>query len=361
MKGMKVIYWGVCGSIAAPLQDSSVRTKQAALIERLITDGGTATLFPGSGAEREGSIREYLSRLPTSIAGTYGGETTCIEVQIPDTPLIILDAGTGIRHLGKVLLKRLFAGEPLNPLSHDQKTARDIHLFLSHYHWDHLQGFPFFGPGFIPGAMKVNIHFYGKKNTQQRLSEVLGGLQQCPNFPIEWEDMPCGKNFVELSRMESDTISIGQAQIHYQQLTHPDVVFSYSVSAFGKKFIFATDTEHKDSPDPRLLKLARDGDVLYYDSQYLPEEYIGTPGTLTGAMTKFDWGHSTYEWAVRNALAAGVKTVVLGHHEPERDDFQLEALHERACRFAEEERKTPANQCKQLNVVLAYQGLEQTL
>lgn len=379
MEGMKVTYWGVCGSIPAPLQDASIRQKQKALIKRIVADGGTGKLFPetsgvGESGEsggpggpgkprqtREDPIDAYLSRLSPAISGTYGGETTCVEIQIPDTPLIVLDAGTGIRHLGKVLLKRLFAGEPLNPLSKDPTTAREIHLFLSHYHWDHLQGFPFFGPGFIPGPMKVNIFFYGKKNTQQRLSQVLSGLQQCPNFPIEWDDMPCGKNFIELGRMESDSIKIGQAQIHYQQLTHPDVVFAYSVSAFGKKFIFATDTEHKDIPDPRLVKLARDGNALYYDSQYLPEEYAGTPGTLTGAMSKLDWGHSTYEWAVRNALAANVKTVVLGHHEPERDDFQLEALYERAVRFAQEEVKAPGNKGKQLEVVLAFQGLQQEL
>lgn len=354
-------YWGVRGSIPSPLPINAISEKQLSLIQRILKDGGTEKLFAKSPGKQADKIRSYLSSLPQSLSGTYGGETTCIEVQIPDTPLIIFDAGTGIRHLGKILLKRLCAGEPLNPLSSDKKNGREIHLFLSHYHWDHLQGVPFFAPGFVAGPLAVNIHFYGKKNTQNRLSEVLAGMQQSPNFPIEWSDMPCGKNFVELGRMESQSIKIGKAEIHYQQLTHPDVVFGYSISALGKKFVFATDTEHKDSPDPRLLRLAQNADILYYDSQYLPEEYIGCTGCLTGAMNKFDWGHSTYEWAIRNGLAANIKTIMLGHHEPERDDFQLEDLWKRARDFLDNQLKLPENKGKQQEVLLAYQGLEQTL
>ena len=193
------------------------------------------------------------------------------------------------------------------------------------------------------------------------MSEVLVGQQQYPNFPVEWIDMPCEKEYTELPRLDPRMIQIGNAVITYQELTHPDSVFAYAVEIDGKKFVCASDTEHKDSPDPRLVRLARNADILYYDAQYTPEEYIGTPGTLTGPVPKFDWGHSTYEWGIRNALAANVATLVLGHIEPMRDDFLIERLYERALDFKDAQLKLLENNGKRLEVVMAHQGLEQRL
>lgn len=356
---MIIKYWGVRGSIPSPLTPEQVQEKLCALVKKLTLDGGTEKLF-GRDADPE-KILNYVQALPPSISGTYGGDTSCVEVQARNSPLILFDAGTGIRNLGRVVLERLFAKNSLNPLNLDEEFKRDIHLFLSHYHWDHLQGFPFFGPGFIPGPMRVNMHFYGKKNTQQRLNEVLAGQQQCPNFPVVWDDMPCRKNFVELGRMETECIRVGESEVRYQELTHPDSVFGYSVQVGNKKFVYASDTEHKDNPDPRLLRLAQNANILYYDSQYLPEEYLGGVKGLTGAMTKFDWGHSTYEWGIKTALAGNVPTVVLGHHEPLRDDAGLEELLARACIFRDSQLSLPQNSGKTLEVVLARQGLEQRL
>jgi ribonuclease BN (tRNA processing enzyme) len=190
---------------------------------------------------------------------------------------------------------------------------------------------------------------------------VLKGQQQYPNFPVVWDDMPCSKNYMELNRLHAVPFKIGELTVKYQELTHPDSVFSYRFEVNGKSFVCATDTEHKDVPDPRLVQLSRDADVLYYDSHYTPEEYIGTPGSLTGAMPKFDWGHSTYEWAILNALAANVKTIVLGHHEPLRDDFGMEELKGRALTFKDRQLQLPENAGKKLDVVAGYQGLEQKL
>lgn len=205
------------------------------------------------------------------------------------------------------------------------------------------------------------MYFYGKADARQRLSDVLRGQQEYPSFPVTWEDMPCGKDYRELSRMSPGEVTIGKAKVRHQELTHPDSVFAYAIEIGGRKFVFATDTEHKDRPDPRLVQLAKDADILYYDAQYTSEEYDGDPKSVTGRPPKIDWGHSTYEWAVRNALAAGVKTVVLGHHEPRRDDFGLEELFARALKFRDEQLALPQHAGRQLEVVLAYQGLEQTL
>lgn len=354
-------YWGVRGSIPAPLTTENIIAKEKALIRQIMQDGGTDKLFKG---QDEASIQKYLSNLNLSLSGTYGGDTTCIEVQARDSPLIVLDAGSGIGSLGRAVIKRLFSGKNLNPLNSDEATKREIHLFFTHYHWDHLQGFPFFAPGFIPGENKVDIHFYGKRDTRQRLSEVLAGQQQYPNFPVVWGDMPCVKSdeqYHELRRTEPLRILLGRSTITFQELAHPDSVLAYSIEVSGKKFVCATDTEHKDSPDPRLIKLAKDADVLYYDAQYDPEGYRGDPKSVTGALPKFDWGHSTYEWAVRNALAAGVRAVVLGHHEPVRDDFGLETILKRAVDFKNELLSSSEYTGKQLDVILAYQGMEQKL
>jgi phosphoribosyl 1,2-cyclic phosphodiesterase len=340
---MVIKYWGVRGSIPAPLTAEQIREKEIALIEKIIQDGGTDK-FAGDRSK----IKEYLETLPLSLSGTYGGDTTCLEIQAKDSPLIMIDAGTGARALGNAILGRLFTGKNFNPLNSDEDTKKQIHLFFTHYHWDHIQGFPFFGPGFIPG---VNIHFYGKKDATQELSDVLKGQQQYPNFPVEWVDMPCDKTYHELGRLSPVSMNVGKVKVNYQELTHPDSVFAYSIEVDGKKFVCATDTEHKDSPDPRLIKIAKNADILYYDSQYTPEEYCNPK------MPKFDWGHSTFEWAIRNAFAADVKTVVLGHHDPPRDDFKADELYKRALAFRDMQLK----EGKQLEVVMAYQGLEQRL
>jgi phosphoribosyl 1,2-cyclic phosphodiesterase len=352
LDNMVVKYWGVRGSIPAPLTSEQVREKQEALIRKVIEDGAYERL-----KEDPGSIQDYLETLPQSLSGTYGGNTTCIEVRARDSPLIVIDAGSGARELGNSLIGRLFSGQNLNPLNADGEHAREMHVFLTHYHWDHLQGFPFFTPAFVgvPGK-QLDTRFYGKKDARKNLSDVLAGQQEYPNFPVVWEDMPCGKDYNELGRLNPHPVAVGNAQVSYQELTHPDSVFAYRVDANGKAFVCATDTEHKDIPDPRLVKLAKGADIMYYDGQYTPEEYSGEKG-----MPKVDWGHSTYEWGIRSALAAGVRAVVLGHHDPARGDFDVEAIAKRAEEYRDYELKKPENKGKELEVVMAYDGLEQRL
>lgn len=348
---MEIKYWGVRGSVPAPLTKDDVLKKEAMLLRKVIENGGTERLFPNG----EG-IEEFLRELPLSVSGTYGGNTTCIEVRAKGSPLIMIDSGTGARALGNALFGRIFGANNLNPLSEDDATKNDLHLFLTHYHWDHLQGFPFFGPAFVNIPEKtLNIHFYGKRDARESLTDVLVHQQQYPNFPVVWQDMPCGKDYHELSRMDKRAITLGGATVRYQELTHPDSVFSYRVDVNGKSFVCATDTEHKDCPDPRLIALASGADVMYYDGQYTPEQYCDPK------LPKFDWGHSTYEWGVRNAIAANVGTLVLGHHDPMTSDEGIEKIMERAIDFKEQQLKLPENNGKKLEVRVAYEGMEQAL
>ena len=357
-ESMIIKYWGVRGSIPTPLTDKQEKEKQCANFMDVIKRGGTSKLF-GDDADAPDlaeKIMQFLNNQPKSLAGTYGGDTTCLEIQARDSPLIMIDAGSGARALGNVVLGRLFSESNLNPLDSDPERKRDLHLFLTHYHWDHIQGFPFFGPAFIPKDKKVNINFYGKENGKTRLSDALKGQQEYPLFPVGWKAMPCKKTYKELGRIASTEIPVGEVVVKYAELDHPDKVLGYSIEIDGKKFVCATDTEHRAIEDPFLIELAKDADILYYDAQYTPEEYSGKEGP-----SKVRWGHSTYEWGVKTALAANVDTVVLGHYEPARDDFGVEQLMERALEFKNECLRLPENEGKSLNVMMAYQGLEQRL
>lgn len=351
---MVIKYWGVRGSIPAPLTTQHIMAKEKVLIEGIIKAGGTQKLF-GDKPDPE-AIQKYLNSLPLSISGTYGGDTTCLEIQAHNSPLILIDAGSGARALGNVLLGKLFSGKNLNPLDSNEERKRSMDLFFTHYHWDHIQGFPFFAPAFIPGDIKLLIHFYGKRNAKVRLSHVLQGQQEYPHFPVEWEAMPCEKSYKELGRMAPVDINVGAAIVKYAELDHPDRILGYSIEIDNKKFVCGTDTEHRDVEDPVLCKLANNADILYYDSQYTPEEYSGRKG-----ISRVRWGHSTYEWAIKTALKANVRIVVLGHHDPSRDDFEMEELEEKAHEYRNSQLKLPENEGKKLEVVVAYQGLEQEL
>jgi phosphoribosyl 1,2-cyclic phosphodiesterase len=251
-------------------------------------------------------------------------------------------------------MERLVNKKNLNRLARDDAEWRSsFHLLFTHYHWDHLQGFPFHAPAFLIGPARIKIDFYGKTDARRKLSQVLAGQQQYPNFPIVWEDMPCEKQCHELPRLDnSEPIRIGDAIVRYQELSHPDQVFAYSIAIQDKKFVIATDTEHREVPDPRLVEFGQGAQILYYDAQYLPEEYSG------GTSHKVDWGHSTYEWGVRTALAANIGTVVMGHHDPSRDDAMLEEIDRRANAFRDEQLRLPKNRGKTLKIIMAYQGLE---
>ncbi|MFH1221741.1 MAG: MBL fold metallo-hydrolase [Candidatus Micrarchaeota archaeon] len=358
---MRIRYHGVRGSLPAPLTPLQVRKKMEVAVETIFSSlvemGNPAcrSRLDESPKLRIEYISNLLDSMPLSVVGTYSGNTTCLEVQVKDSPLIVLDMGSGARMLGNELAGRFFSPDKLgfNPLSTTDEFKNQIHVLLTHVHWDHIQGFPFFAPAFFPG---VDMKFYGRANSRQTLEETLRGQQQFPNFPVEFIDLPSSHDCKDIRRMAPPTIRIGAATINAVELSHPDGVFAYKIEAGQgadkRIYVLATDTEHRDILDPRLVKLAKDAHILYYDAQYLPgADYAG----------KFDWGHSTYEWAVKTALAANVQTVVLGHFEPTRDDFGLAALHKDAVAFADAQLALPENKGKFIRVVMGYEGLVQEL
>lgn len=235
--------------------------------------------------------------IPTPGPGTVGigGNTSCVEVRCAGH-ILIFDGGTGLRLLGDSLLKEL-------PVT--------VHLFFSHVHWDHIQGFPFFTPAFVPGN---TIHMYGGANVCGTVETALAGQMETPNFPVHLRDLPAGLHFNDLHEGEVVELA-GGVRITNAAGNHPGGVFAYRVDYEGRSVVYATDTEHFELPDPKLVRLCRDADVVIYDTMYTPEEYAGV-----GGVPKTGWGHSHFVAGVALMKAANARRYILFHHDPSQDD-----------------------------------------
>jgi len=232
----------------------------------------------------------------------YGGNTACIEVRTADGGLIILDAGTGIRRLGVSLLE-------------DESIQRQGSIIISHYHWDHIQGFPFFAPLY---SKDWSFTVYGQFKVDGRLTNALSGQMGNLYFPVDMEAFGADLKFVEI--IEQD-IQIGGTLVTSRALNHPQGNLGFRFQDGAGIMAYVTDTEHfEDRLDERVLELAKDADVLIYDAQYTPEQYVNHRG----------WGHSTWKAGIELARAANVTTLVLFHHDPAATDEKIDALLEKA-------------------------------
>lgn len=231
----------------------------------------------------------------------YGGNTSCIEMRVAGKRLIF-DGGTGLRMLAKSM-------EPHLP--------QEAYLFFTHYHWDHIQGVPFFTPVFTPGNC---LHVYGavppdsgsmQQHFWERVLHINSMVHEQPiQADMKFYDLLCG-----------DKITIDDITIETGPLNHPNGAVGYRVTWLGHSVFYCTDTEHyPDRLDENVLHLAREADVLIYDSMYTNEEYNNPKSPKVG------WGHSTWEEGLKVAEAAGVKQLVVFHHDPNHNDDFLDKL-----------------------------------
>lgn len=250
----------------------------------------------------------------------YGGNTACVEVRDAAGRLLVLDAGTGLRELGRSLVRT-------------SRGPWDVDVVLSHLHWDHLQGLPFFRP-----ALDASSHLRLHAPAQERpLREVLRGGMGAAFFPADLDGLPAAFDVREVE--PGAALAIGPFAVRSAALAHPGGALAYRIAADGASVVYATDTEVTAGPGPdALVELAAGADLLIHDAQYLPDDF--RPG----------WGHSTVQAAIDVAVRARVRTVVLTHHDPDRSDDALDAIALLARRYARE--RAPS-----LEVVVAADGL----
>ncbi|SEL20122.1 Phosphoribosyl 1,2-cyclic phosphodiesterase [Stigmatella aurantiaca] len=232
----------------------------------------------------------------------YGGNTPCVEMGVGEE-LFIFDLGTGARPLGDHLMAK--------------EKAVQASIFLSHYHYDHLQGLPFFTPIFQP---RNAFTFYGSPRNGQSLKEILSGQMMQPYFPVTAE----GTFRAQLKYRDvhaGDALTVGPASIRTLELNHPGGNLGYRVECEGRSVVYATDIEQSEEGDARFFAFAKGADLLIYDSMYTEDEYCGRHGP-----PRTGWGHSTWQTAVRAANESQAKTLVLFHHDPSRDDAGMTRL-----------------------------------
>jgi len=311
---MKVKFWGVRGSIPTPLTQQQLKSRIAATVARIRP----------SDLESAESREAFLAKLPPYIFGTVGGNTTCLSIHAENTPLIIIDAGSGIRELAAMV-------------NQQTRKIRDFHIFFTHFHWDHLQGLPFFSPA---GYSKDStLYFYSPKDN---LEEIIRGQMVPPYFPVDLDAMASQKRYIHLKTPVS---RLGGVEIHWKNMRHPGGSVAYRMSHNGRSMIFSTDTEL--SPEdfkrtPENSRFFENTELLILDSQY----------TLGEAIEKYDWGHTSHSMAVDFAAEWNIKTLVLFHHEPLYDDRKIY----RMLNSAEWYRARLGK--KEFRVLLAVEGME---
>ena len=246
--------------------------------------------------------------IPTPVADNlgYGGNTTCIEVSSPDSRLII-DLGSGARMLGQEIQKES-AG-----------SASSLHILMTHFHWDHIQGLPFFAPLYSPGN---DVTFHSSLSPEETRT-IFEGHMASPYYPVKFEYMAAAKRFVG-GTLES--FKLGGFDIHPFPMNHPQGATGYRIERNGKVYVHASDLEMGDSQCDRVLREhAQNADVLVMDAQYTPSEYPSKRG----------WGHATWLEAAEVARDANVGQLVLFHHDPSHDDAFISRMVEETRRHFE--------------------------
>ncbi|MDA3940013.1 MAG: MBL fold metallo-hydrolase [Spirochaetia bacterium] len=314
---MKIRFWGVRGSIPTPLSSNQIQRKISAVVQRIQTDD-----------LKSPETREaFLATLPDNIFGTVGGNTTCVEVRLSDDTIIIFDAGSGLARLG-------------THLHHENNHIRDYHIFFTHFHWDHIQGLPFFSPQVFNPECRINFY-----SPIPEFKEILSGQMKPPYFPITIDMF---SNNIHFNVLEGENIKIGKSKINWRRMKHPGGSFSYKIEENFKTMIFSTDTELQNSDfekNNKNINFYKDTDLIILDTQY----------TLDEAIEKYDWGHSSYSLAVDFASAWNINKLVLFHHDPLYDDNKMDSIFKSANWYKKYQQNS------NIEIMLAREDLEISL
>ncbi len=285
---MKIKFWGVRGSIPTALSESQIREK----IKHALTHATPADLV------NDDAIERFIEGLPMSIKGTYGGNSTCIEIKPQNGDTIILDCGSGLRNLGSELMNTEFG-----------KGKGEASIFMTHTHWDHIQGIPFFRPFFVGGN---KFTFYSPLPDLKKRIEY---QQDAAYFPVNLDYMSAQKEFVTLDY--EGELCLNGINFKNKRINHPGGAFGYRIEENGKVFVFTSDCEFNIDELEELdtyRDFFKDADVVVFDTQYTFDESIN----------KIYWGHSSASIAIDIAASFNVKKLILFHHDPLYSDEKLD-------------------------------------
>lgn len=314
---MRIRFWGVRGSIPTPASSAEIEEK---IVYALLGAQGVDLTD-------EQAVRAYVAGMPLFRRGCWGGNTTCIEVRTADDDLLVIDAGSGLRALGQSLLEGPFG----------RGEGHAVMLF-THTHWDHIQGFPFFSPLFIPGN---RFDVYAR---HEDIEDRLSYQHERRFFPVGMEVMGATKSFHPMPpRLD---LFDGRMVVTSIALDHPGIAYAYRIEADGHVVIMASDAEYKESYGDywqRYVDFYQGADVLIFDAQYTLREAL---------VEKQNWGHSSAMIGIDLASCAGVKTIVMVHHEPSYDDNKIKRIFDDALRYLD---RTPPERRPQ--VVVGHEGL----
>jgi phosphoribosyl 1,2-cyclic phosphodiesterase len=314
---MYVKFWGTRGSIPTPVTSETIKHKIKMALESAV----------GLDLTDQAALTRYIDRLPFTVQSTVGGNTTCIEIQSGDQ-LLIIDAGSGLRLLGLDLMEQGFA-----------RGSHQADFLITHTHWDHIQGWPFFRPAFIP---KNRFTFY---SPFADLPDRFTRQQTEAFFPVPVTYMSAELDFTVIA--EENWYQIGNFRVYPFQLSHPGLTYGYRIEDGDSCLVCATDSEYKRI-DPkgteRYVQFFKDADLLIFDAQY----------NLTEVLDRPDWGHSTPMMGAELAYRAQVNRLALFHHDPTSSDEKIWRGREQAEAYLA--RRHPGfSTCE---ILVAYDGLE---
>ncbi|AXS79782.1 MBL fold metallo-hydrolase [Dechloromonas sp. HYN0024] len=314
----QVVFWGTRGSLPVSLSHHDIREKIVAAL----------TAANGKTFKTRAALDEFIDKLPFSVAGTFGGNSSCVEIITDRSEHFICDMGSGARPLGQAKIARF--GTP-NPQTY--------HIFISHLHWDHLMGFPYFAPMYIAGN-RIVIH-----GCHANLEEAVRQQMQSPNFPVDYAQAGAKIEFDLMVPDETRTIS--GINVKPKRQRHAGDSYGYRFESGHKTVVYSTDSEHRlDNPAEyaAFSQFFSKADLVIFDAMYSLAEAVSV---------KADWGHSSNIVGVELCQAAAARRLALFHHEPVHDDKQLSRLVAETRRLEQITRGFRAP----LEIISAYDGL----
>jgi phosphoribosyl 1,2-cyclic phosphodiesterase len=316
---LRVTFWGTRGSIPVSLDSASIRDKLARAI----------VAASGKGLDTQEKARAWVdTELDFAVSHTFGGNSACVQLDAGDAEHVLCDLGSGVRVFGNHVVAR------------DGPSKTNVfHVFQSHLHWDHIMGFPFFAPAYVPGN---KIRIYG---CHSNIEEALRRQQDPPSFPVSFDRLGASIEFVALQPGRSYDIAGWNVTAKLQ--SHSGDSYGYRFVRDGRIVVYTTDSEHRlDDTDAAegAATFFSDADLVIFDAMYSLAEAVSV---------KEDWGHSSNVVGVELCQLANVKHLVLFHHEPANNDERIAQIWRETLRYEEISRTG-----EPLRISVAYDGLE---